>query len=105
VLLDDEALVFQVLGDLESSALPAREKALLRYVAKVTLDLPAVTREDVDLLTSQGWDDEAIYFVVTTCALFNFYNRWISGLGVPQMSDDAHRAQGQSLAARGYTRS
>ena len=104
-LLQDDALVFEVLDDLEASRLAPREKALLRFVAKVTLDLPAVTRADTDLLVAQGWDDEAIYFVVTTCALFNFYNRWITGLGVPQMSDDAHRAQGQALAARGYTRS
>ena len=97
--------VFQVLEDLESSPLAPRDKALLRFVAKVTLNLPGVTRDDVALLTSQGWDDEAVYFVVTTCALFNFYNRWITGLGVPQMSDTAHRAQGQALATRGYTRS
>ena len=114
-LLEDERLlsavalvavdVFQVLEDLESSPLARRDKALLRFVAKLTLHLADVTRADVALLTSEGWDDEAVYFVVTTCALFNFYNRWITGLGVPQMSEPAHRAQGQVLAARGYTRS
>jgi len=51
-----------------------------------------------------GWDDEAIYFAITTCALFNFYNRWITATGVPEMSQDAHRRQGKALAERGYIR-
>ena len=51
-----------------------------------------------------GWDDEAIYFAITTCALFNFYNRWITATGVPVMSAEAHREQGRMLATRGYTR-
>jgi hypothetical protein len=36
--------------------------------------------------------------------LFNFYNRWITATGVPEMSEAAHRQQGQSLASRGYGR-
>ena len=51
-----------------------------------------------------GWDDEAIYFAITTCALFNFYNRWITATGVPEMSPDGHRRQGKALAERGYIR-
>ena len=37
-------------------------------------------------------------------SLFNVYNRWISATGVPEMSQDAHRQQGKSLASRGYGR-
>jgi hypothetical protein len=48
--------------------------------------------------------DEAIYYTITTCALFNFYNRWITASGVPEMSAEAHRQQGPNLAARGYGR-
>jgi len=50
-----------------------------------------------------GWDDEAIYFAISACALFNFYNRWITATGVPEMSPEAHRLQGRNLA-RGYVR-
>jgi alkylhydroperoxidase family enzyme len=77
---------------------------LLRFVGMVTLVLPAVNAADVAALRAAGWDDEAIYYTVTTCALFNFYNRWISATGVPAMSDDNHRLQGRMLASRGYTR-
>jgi hypothetical protein len=32
-------------------------------------------------IVAEGWDDEAIYFTVTVCALFNFYNRRIDANG------------------------
>ncbi len=41
-----------------------------------------------------GWDDEAIYYAITVCALFNFYNRWIDASGVHALSDEAHRLGG-----------
>jgi uncharacterized peroxidase-related enzyme len=103
-LIGDEALVWKALRDLESSPLPEKEKVLLRFVGKVTKNLPAVQRDDVAALQAAGWDDEAIYYAITTCALFNFYNRWITATGVPEMSEAAHRVQGQRLAAHGYIR-
>jgi uncharacterized peroxidase-related enzyme len=102
-LLGSEALVWTALRDLEHSALDDRHKALLRFVGKVTRELPGVWRDDVAALQACGWDDEAIYYAVTVCALFNFYNRWISATGVPEMSDEAHRQQGKHLA-HGYVR-
>jgi uncharacterized peroxidase-related enzyme len=103
-LLGDASLVAAVLRDLESSPLPDRDRQLLRFVAKVTTNLPAVTGDDVAAVREAGWDDEAIYFAITTCALFNFYNRWITATGVPEMSAEAHRQQGKALAERGYVR-
>ncbi|MEP6716734.1 MAG: peroxidase-related enzyme [Terriglobia bacterium] len=99
-----EDLVAGVLHDLESSALRPREKALLRFTARITIDLPTLTKEHVTAVRGAGWDDEAIYFAITTCALFNFYNRWITATGVPEMSAEAHRLQGQALARHGYLR-
>jgi uncharacterized peroxidase-related enzyme len=103
-LLGDEALVWTALRDLDHSPLPEKDKLLLRFVGKMTKDLPAITSDDVAVLQAAGWDDEAIYYAITTCALFNFYNRWITATGVPEMSEDAHRQQGKSLASRGYGR-
>lgn len=103
-LLGDEALVSSVLRDRDRSLLDDREKALLAFVEKVTKNLAAVREHDVEALRTAGWDDEAIYYTITTCALFNLYNRWITATGVPEMSADGHRQQGRTLAARGYTR-
>jgi uncharacterized peroxidase-related enzyme len=103
-LLGDEALVWSVLKDLENAPIDGKEKALLRFVGKVTKDLPSVGGSDVETLRAAGWDDEAVYFAITTCALFNFYNRWITATGVAQMSAEAHREQGERIATRGYVR-
>jgi uncharacterized peroxidase-related enzyme len=103
-LLGDRTLVQTALSDLEASTLSDCEKQMLRFVGKVTADLPSVGAADVEALRAAGWDDEAIYFAVTTCALFNFYNRWITATGVPEMSPEAHRRQGEALASRGYIR-
>ena len=93
-----------VLRDLESSALDEKHKALFRFVGKVNHDSPRITREDMAPVRSAGWDDEAIYFAITVCALFNFYNRWIDASGVHALSDEAHRAGGKRTAAHGYSR-
>ena len=101
----DQGLVASVLHDLDTAPLAENEKLLLRFVRKVTSTLPAIEAGDIDALRAGGWDDEAIYYAITTCALFNFYNRWITATGVPEMSAEAHRQQGRALAAHGYVRS
>jgi alkylhydroperoxidase family enzyme len=103
-LLGDEELVWGVLKDLESSALPEKEKALFRFVDKVNHDSPRMSAEDMKPLYAVGWIDEEIYFAITVCALFNFYNRWIDASGVHALSDEAHRAGGKRSAVHGYVR-
>ena len=103
-LLGSEALVWGALTDLESSSLEAKDKALLRFTTKVTKRLAAVGAEDVEEVRAAGWDDEAIYYAITVCALFNFYNRWITASGVPEMPEESHRLQGQRIAHHGYVR-
>ena len=94
-----------MLEDLESSALDDRHKALFRFVDKVNHDSPRITPKDLDQLRASGWTDEAIYFAITVCALFNFFNRWIDASGVHAMSDEAHRVGGKRTALHGYVRS
>lgn len=93
-----------MLHDPASSALEGKEKALFRFLDKVNGDSPRITPDDVRPLYAVGWDDEAIYFAVTVCALFNFYNRWIDACGVHALSDAAHREGGVRTARHGYVR-
>jgi len=104
-LLGSEDLVWSALRNLDASALKEEEKALLRFAGKVTSDLPSVTEVDVKALRNLGWNDESIYYTITVCALFNFYNRWIDSSGVHPMSDEAHRLGGKRSAIHGYSRS
>jgi len=94
-----------VLADLESSALDDRHKALFRFIDKVNHDSPRIAPADLESLRAIGWTDETIYFAVTVCALFNFYNRWVDATGVHAMSDEAHREGGKRTAVQGYVRS
>ena len=94
-----------VLADIETSLLTESEKALFRFVKKVNENSVAIGPPDIELLHAAGYTDEAIYYAITVCALFNFYNRWIDASGVHAMSDEAHRAGAKRSAIHGYSRS
>lgn len=100
----NHSLVEEVLHDLESSSLSSAEKAMLRFVDKVNHQSPEMTAEDMKPLYEEGWNDEEIYYAITVCALFNFYNRWIDASGVHALSDEAHREGGKRSAMTGYVR-
>ena len=94
-----------VLRDVETSRFDEKHKALFRFVRKVNEESHKIVAEDMQPLHDVGWDDEAIYFAITACALFNFYNRWVDASGVHALSEEAHRAGGKRSAAHGYVRS
>jgi hypothetical protein len=81
------------------------EKALLRFVRKVNGDSPNIQPGDIQTLHQAGYPDEAIYYAITVCALFNFYNRWVDASGVHPMNDAAHAAGAKRSAMHGYSRS
>ena len=104
VLLGSEELVQQVLDDIDSSSLTDAEKLLLHFLDKVNHDSPRITPDDIAPLRAAGWTDEQLYYAITVCALFNFYNRWIDATGVCALSDEAHREGGKRSATGSYAR-
>jgi alkylhydroperoxidase family enzyme len=102
--LQGEEFVAGVVHDLETSALTEKEKALFRFVDKVNSQSPRISPADMQPLYDARWDDEAIYYAITVCALFNFYNRWIDASGVHALSDEAHRQNATRSASAGYVR-
>jgi alkylhydroperoxidase family enzyme len=94
--------VAQVLENLGASPLPENEKELLRFVSKVNRESHKITAADIAPLHAVGWTDEAIYYAITVCALFNFYNRWVDATGVHEMSEEGHRKRGKISAKSGY---
>lgn len=102
--MGDPTLVESVLTNYESSALDEQHKALFRFIDKVNHDSATITESDLDRARAAGWTDEALYFAITVCALFNFYNRWIDASGVHAMSDEAHRQGAKRSAVHGYVR-
>lgn len=90
--------------DPQTSGLDEQHKALFRLIDKVNHDSPAMTGADLDAARAGGWTDEALYFAITVCALFNFYNRWIDATGVHALSDESHRLGAKRSAQFGYVR-
>lgn len=90
--------------DMESSSLSAAEKILFRFVDKVNRESPRITAADMQPLYEAGWTDEQIYYAITVCALFNFYNRWVDASGVHALSDEDHKEGGKRSAPMGYVR-
>ena len=103
-LLGDEELVRGVLRDPATSGLDDRHKALFAFIDRVNHDSPRLTAADLAGVRETGWTDEELYYAITVCALFNFYNRWVDACGVHALSDEAHREGGKRMAAMGYVR-
>jgi hypothetical protein len=102
--IDGEEFVAGVIRDLETSGLSDKEKALFRFLDRVNSHSPEITTADMQPLYAVGWDDAAIYYAITVCALFNFYNRWVDAGGVHALSDETHRQGGKRSASMGYVR-
>lgn len=85
-------------GDVEGAPLGDRDRAMLRYVRKLTLDPAKVEREDVEELRRAGFSDAAIGDIAINCALFAFMNRVVDGLGGALEGDMVERAERYGLA-------
>jgi hypothetical protein len=96
--------VREVLHDPATSRLDDRHKVLFHFVDRVNHDSPRLRAEDLAEVRAAGWTDEELYFTITVCALFNFYNRWIDASGVHALSDEAHRIGGKRMATGSYVR-
>ena len=91
-----------MLDDYRTAPIDAQFAELLVLIEKAARRAWEITRADIDAVRAAGWSDEAIYDAITVCALFNFYNTWIDGCGVPALPD--YTMSGSRLAAEGYAR-
>jgi len=103
-LYGSKDLVWSVLKDPEGPALAEREKALLRFVRKLTLDPGSIIQPDTHTLQLAGWEGASIFHTIAVCALFNYYNRFVSGNGVKMVSEQAFETLGARMAKAGYSR-
>ena len=59
-----------------------KELEFMRYTHKLTRSPGAITLEDIEAMRAAGATDGEILEVNQTCAVFNYSNRSLSGLGV-----------------------
>ncbi len=94
----DGQLLEKLLADLATAPVEDRLKPILRYVRKLTEAPSRMTQQDADQIYGAGWDDRALHDAVAICALFNFMNRLVEGLGIAA-SSDYFAVSAQRLAA------
>lgn len=97
----EEGLLTFLLADIETADIDERMRALLWYVGKVTKEPARVSPADAQRVLDAGWDEQALHDAVSVCALFNFMNRFVSGLGV-SAGEDYLEVSGNRLADHGY---
>ncbi len=78
----DQDALYKLLKEYTAKQESRRNKALLAYAAKLTLDPKAVTEEDIKDLRDAGLKDEEILRANLIASYFNFSNRIALGLGV-----------------------
>lgn len=71
-----------LMDDIDKAAVDDRFKPVLRYGGKLTRQPDGLTQADADAIFAAGWDDQALHDAVSVCALFNFMNRLVEGLGI-----------------------
>ncbi|MBN4050405.1 peroxidase-related enzyme [Desulfobulbus sp. AH-315-M07] len=81
-LLKDEVLANQIAEDFEQAWLSERDKAMLRYAAKLTRAPETITKPDVDGLREHSFSDTDVLAIAEVAAYFNYVNRMVEGLGV-----------------------
>lgn len=98
----DEDVFDGLIADIDSSSVDEKLKPVLKYVKKLTLSPSRISQTDVDPILAAGWDEQALIDIASICALHNFYNRFVDGLGVEVGHEEARRTGAELLPTIGY---
>lgn len=97
-----EGLLVQLLDDPLQAPVDDRMKPVLAYVKKLTLTPSHMTPADAEGVFAAGWNEQALHDAVSVCALFNFMNRFVQGMGV-KADSDYYKLSSERLASGGYS--
>lgn len=96
-----EDLLKGLLDNPAEAEMDERLRPLLTYVKKLTLTPSRISPEDADRVFAAGWNEQALYDAVSVCALFNFMNRLVEGLGIEE-NPSYSKLAGERLSSGGY---
>ena len=78
----DSEMVSQVLNDYTTAILTVKDRLMLDFAVRITLNPTGLTKNDVERLRAEGFEDQDIVSVVLVTCLINFMNRVACSLGV-----------------------
>lgn len=97
----DENVLTGLLEDIETAPVDDKLKPILSYVKKLTLTPHRMVQADADAILDAGWEEQALVDAVMVCAQFNFFNRFVDGLGL-SLTEDRAKGAGKRLHDLGY---
>lgn len=66
----------------KAKGLAPKERELLKFVKRLTLEPSKVSDPDVEALRKAGWNDDQIFEAAFDTALFAFFNRMADAFGL-----------------------
>ena len=78
----EENLWDALLDNIDTAAIPDKEKSLFHYARKLTLTPSRVIQSDVQAIYDMGWSEDALHSVMAITCTFNFMNRIAPGMGI-----------------------
>jgi len=94
-------LLETLLEDPSEARLDEALRPLFAFVKKLTLTPTRISEEDAGKVFAAGWNEQALHDAVSVCALFNFMNRLVDGLGIKDNPNYSEIA-GTRLSSGGY---
>jgi uncharacterized peroxidase-related enzyme len=99
--MGDEAALRSLVDDVDTAAVDARLKPLLRYVRKLTEEPTSLTQPDADAVFAAGWSERALFDAILVCGLYNYLNRVADGTGIVG-TPELYPMFAQELLSPGY---
>lgn len=78
----DDQLLEQIKKDFRCASLSEKDRSMLEYVAKLSLEPWNMEPRDVDKLKAMGFADADIVHINQIAGFYGFVNRQILGLGI-----------------------
>lgn len=94
----EEGVLTALLADVESAPVRDELKPVFAYVRKLTLTPSRMVPADADAVFAAGWEEKALFDAVSVCALFNFMNRLVEGVGL-RVGEDTFAAAARRLTS------
>ena len=98
----DEAVFDELVVDIDTASVSPKLKPVLKYVKKLTLTPSKMVETDARAIYDAGWNEQAFVDAASICAIANYYNRFVDGVGVDVSNEDARQAGATLLPTIGY---
>jgi uncharacterized peroxidase-related enzyme len=97
------ATIEALVEDIGHAPVTPKLRVLFSYVEKLSTAPSKITQKDSKAVYDAGWSEQALHDAVSVCALFNFMNRFVSGLGVETENQEHDRSTDAYLSETYYT--